>query len=146
VRHKRGGVELGGREEERHRRLTDGAHEKIEALVDITTGVECLFWTSIFLQLELQIGFEGLNLQAPAGVALSIITCLLWIFAGDRLIFVVLQHHTSQSEVTYIFYDMPLHRKAANPHILGPKVHILMKIGRSIVQPSQQHHRNWNLH
>jgi hypothetical protein len=48
VRRKRGGVELGGREEERHRRLTDGAHEKIEALVDITTGVECLFWTSIF--------------------------------------------------------------------------------------------------
>jgi hypothetical protein len=44
-------------------RLTDGAHGKIEALAD--------FLTLYFLELDLQISFEGLNLRIRAGDALS---------------------------------------------------------------------------
>jgi hypothetical protein len=44
--------------------MTDGAHGKIEAHVDFGP----LF---CFLHLGLQIDFRGLNLQTPAGVALT---------------------------------------------------------------------------
>jgi hypothetical protein len=39
--------------------------------MDIIDGVEFQFWTSIFLQMDLQISFGGLNLQVITGVALT---------------------------------------------------------------------------
>jgi hypothetical protein len=45
--------------------VTQG-HLKIEAHLQVSTGVEYLIWVSIFFwELDLQISFEGLNLLVP---------------------------------------------------------------------------------